>query len=118
MDCTARGEILAGLLTHLPGTPHVIRRCTLDSIPKLRGAVIRYLDGEGSAADTTAVGNGVVHPTRTVRRALEDLTAHGVEGEWRDGSGKAAIDINWLHPSAGQRSRSVLMVAGLRCCSP
>jgi uncharacterized protein DUF3854 len=55
----------------------VIRRCALDSIPKLRGAVIRCLDGQGTA-DTTTVGNGVVHPTRTVRRALEDLTAHGV----------------------------------------
>src|ERR1022692_3066667 len=49
----------------------VVRRCALDSIPKLRGAVIRYLDARTEAADTTTVGIGVVHPTRTVRRALK-----------------------------------------------
>jgi hypothetical protein len=63
----------------------VVRRCALDSIPKLRGAAIRYLAGRPAEAGgvpgpatTTAVGAGVAHPSRTVRRALEDLTAHKV----------------------------------------
>jgi hypothetical protein len=77
----------------------VARRCALDSIPKLRGAVVRYLagayppgGGEGPArppADTTAVGHGVVHPTRTVRRALEDLEAHHVVNRFSAGQGHA-----------------------------
>jgi hypothetical protein len=67
----------------------VVRRCALDSIPKLRGAVIRYLDARTEAADTTTIGIGVVHPTRTVRRALEDLAAHGVVERKSEGPGRA-----------------------------
>lgn len=66
----------------------VVRRCALDSIPKLRGAVIRYLDKLDAPADTTMVGTGVVHPTRTVRRALEDLAAHGVVNRETAGPGR------------------------------
>jgi hypothetical protein len=67
----------------------VVRRCALDSIPKLRGAVIRYLDGHPGQHDTPTVGTGVVHPTRTVRRALEDLEAHGVVDRKSAGQGYA-----------------------------
>jgi len=67
----------------------VVRRCALDSIPKLRGAVIRYLAGQQAPADTTAVGAGVDHPTRTVRRALEDLAAHRVVDRQTAGQGRA-----------------------------
>jgi hypothetical protein len=63
----------------------VVRRCALDSIPKLRGQVIRYLtalpadlNSVTTPATTTAVGAGVRHPSKTVRRALEDLAAHQV----------------------------------------
>jgi hypothetical protein len=35
------------------------------------------------------VGDGVDHPTRTVRRALEDLTAHGVVSRKVAGPGHA-----------------------------
>jgi hypothetical protein len=75
-----------------PESWEVVRRCALDSIPKLRGAVIRYLGGQGATASTTTVGNGVNHPTRTVRRALEDLTAHGVVSRIVAGPGHAD---NW-----------------------
>jgi hypothetical protein len=68
----------------------VVRRCALDSIPKLRGAVIRYLAQLDGQAGTTTVGTGVVHPTRTVRRALEDLAAHGVVT--RESAGKGFAD--------------------------
>lgn len=47
----------------------VVRRCALDSIPKLRGAVIRYLQGRKEPSTTTAVGLGVVHPTKTVKKS-------------------------------------------------
>jgi hypothetical protein len=67
----------------------VVRRCALDSIPKLRGAVIRYLSAHPGQSDTTTVGTGVVHPTRTVRRALEDLEAHGVVDRESAGQGYA-----------------------------
>jgi len=67
----------------------VVRRCALDSIPKLRGAVIRYLAGCSELADTTAIGIAVVHPSRTVRRALEDLAAHGVVHRKSAGQGRA-----------------------------
>ena len=66
----------------------VVSRCALDSIPKLRGKVIRYLASSGPA-DTTAVGIGVAHPSRTVRRALQDLTAHGVVERISPGKGYA-----------------------------
>ena len=56
----------------------VVSRCALDSIPKLRGAVIRYLAGRLEPADTTMVRIAMAHPKRTVLRALEDLAAHHV----------------------------------------
>ena len=67
----------------------VVRRCALDSIPKLRGAVVRFLEGCKEPATTTAVGVGVVHPTKTVKRALEDLAAHRVVNRKSAGQGKA-----------------------------
>jgi hypothetical protein len=73
----------------IPESWEVVRRCALDSIPKLRGAVIRYLAGRMEPADTTTVGIGVVHPSRTVRRALEDLAAHGVVDRKSAGQGYA-----------------------------
>jgi hypothetical protein len=69
----------------------VVRRCALDSIPKLRGAVIRYLAGLSGPANTTTVGIGVVHPTKTVKRALEDLAAHGVAERESGGQGRADL---------------------------
>lgn len=74
----------------------VVRRCALDSVPKLRGQVIRYLaGGEGDlfatprTADTTAVRTALSHPQKTVRRALDDLAAHGVVDCFSPGRGHA-----------------------------
>jgi hypothetical protein len=69
----------------------VVRRCALDSIPKLRGAVIRYLATLAGPANTTTVGIGVVHPTKTVKRALEDLAAHGVVERESGGQGRGDL---------------------------
>jgi hypothetical protein len=71
------------------GSWEVVRRCAVDSIPKLRGAIIRRLVGAGEPMSTTAVALGVAHPTRTVRRALETLAAHGVVTRESAGQGKA-----------------------------
>jgi hypothetical protein len=62
-----------------------VRRAGLDSIPKLRRAVLAYLaraiTAEGGTQEwhsTTDISRGVLHPSRTTRRALEDLEAHGL----------------------------------------
>ena len=73
----------------------VVRRLALDSIPKLRGAVVRYLaepadlTGSPRRADTTEVRIAVSHPKRTVLRALEDLAAHHVLDRVSPGKGHA-----------------------------
>ena len=58
-----------------------VRRAGLDSIPKLRRAVIEYLGDPrqmGSWQPTTDIAQAVKHPSRTTLRTLEDLTAHGI----------------------------------------
>lgn len=67
----------------------VVTRCALDSIPKLRGAAIRYLAGRLEPADTTTARIALAHPKRTVLRALEDLAAHGVVARKSAGQGHA-----------------------------
>jgi hypothetical protein len=64
-------------------------RCTgLDSIPKLRGAIIRHLAASDDAQTTTKVAVTVDHPTRSTRRGLEDLAAHGVVTRIAAGQGR------------------------------
>ena len=72
-----------------PESWEVVRRCALDSIPKLRGAAIRYLVDQDEPADTTAIRIALAHPKRTVLRALEDLTAHHVITRISAGQGHA-----------------------------
>jgi hypothetical protein len=76
----------------------VVRRVGLDVIPKLRRAVLTNLahhsgwrppTDEDSWMTTTEVASSVDHPTRTVRRALEDLEAHKVIDREPGGEGKA-----------------------------
>jgi predicted ArsR family transcriptional regulator len=64
-------------LAHAPAWD-LVRRVGLDSIPKLRRAVLDYLATSLAAPTTTDIAEAVEHPTQTTRRALEDLTAHGV----------------------------------------
>ena len=56
----------------------VVERAGLDSIPKLRRAVIDHLRTLTEPASTETVGEAVNHPSRSTRRALEELEAHGV----------------------------------------
>ena len=70
----------------------VVIRVALDSVPKLRGAVLAQLEkADGGHLTTTEMAVKVEHPTRTTRRALEDLTAHHVvERVSRDEAGTNA----------------------------
>lgn len=54
----------------------MVQRVGFDSIPKLRGSVLRHLAAREGPRTTTEVGEAVDHPSRGVRRAPDDLTAH------------------------------------------
>ncbi|HMF96095.1 MAG TPA: hypothetical protein VKE96_17450 [Vicinamibacterales bacterium] len=83
----------------------LVRRVGMDSIPKLRREVLdhlntRRLDGLPISASTTDVAEVVEHPSRTTRRALEDLTAHRVVRRITGGEGKAD---NWTLTDQAQK---------------
>jgi Bifunctional DNA primase/polymerase, N-terminal/Primase C terminal 1 (PriCT-1) len=80
---------LVGLGVERPAAWQVVRKAALDSMPALRRAVMDVLVRETSDVATTAVAEVVQHPTSTTRRALEDLTAHGVLLRHPQGKGKA-----------------------------
>ncbi|MEP6811664.1 MAG: hypothetical protein ABI990_01610 [Actinomycetota bacterium] len=65
----------------------VVTKAALDSVPALRVAVLTSLRGEGQL-DTNIIAEAVRHPSTTTRRALEDLTAHGLVECERQGTGK------------------------------
>ena len=65
----------------------LVLRVGLDSIPQLRRRVLEYL-AMGNQVTTTRVAAAVAHPVKTTRRALEDLTAHGVLVRTGQGPGK------------------------------
>jgi hypothetical protein len=67
----------------------VVARVGLDSVPKLRGAVVRAL--AAGQQSTTSVAKAVDHPNRTTLRALEDLAAHHVVDRTPQGRGKADL---------------------------
>jgi hypothetical protein len=66
----------------------VVTKAALDSVPALRLSVLITLDVAGEL-DTNGVAEAVRHPSSTTRRALEDLTAHGLVDCERQGDGKA-----------------------------
>ena len=65
-----------------------VARVALDSIPKLRRAVIEAL-ADGTALTTREVAGVVDHPKTTTERSLEDLDAHGVVDSHGDEKGQA-----------------------------
>lgn len=67
----------------------MVRKAALDSMPALRRAVMDVLVRESSEIPTTTLAEAVQHPTSTTRRALEDLTAHGVVVRRSQGQGKS-----------------------------
>jgi hypothetical protein len=69
----------------------VVVKVALDSMPKLRRSVLeRALDSDETVT-TTDVAEELDHPTITVRRGLEDLTAHGLMRKVKQGKGKADL---------------------------
>jgi hypothetical protein len=68
----------------------VASRVVLDSVPKLRRAAIRAL-ADGGQHKTNVVAQAVAHPTKTVKRTLEDLEAHGVVLRQAGGEGRADL---------------------------
>jgi DNA-binding MarR family transcriptional regulator len=55
----------------------VVIKSALDSVPALRLAVLDAIHAEDDL-DTNVIAEAVRHPATTTRRALEDLTAHGL----------------------------------------
>jgi hypothetical protein len=79
-----------------------VRRAGLDSIPKLRRAVIGHLgenqrvwDGSRAWHPITAVAKAVRHPSRTTRRTLEDLVAHGIVDRYDEHTGDNRVTYSW-----------------------
>lgn len=67
----------------------LVAKAGLDCVPKLRRSVFDALLVAPDWRDTTAIAAATNHPTVTTRRALEDLTAHGVVERQVGGRGKA-----------------------------
>jgi hypothetical protein len=63
-------------------------QAALDSIPAIRRDTIHVLH-ESDQLDTSQVAEAISYPTQTTRRALEDLTAHGIAEREIGGQGKA-----------------------------
>ncbi|MBJ7605372.1 MAG: hypothetical protein JF885_03540 [Candidatus Dormibacteraeota bacterium] len=55
----------------------VVQKCALDCVPAVRRQVAEILLGL-TEAGTAEVATAIDYPTTTTRRALEDLTAHGL----------------------------------------
>ncbi len=66
-----------------------IRKLALDSMPAIRRAVLGALLANTAELSTVQIAEGLDYPTTTTRRALEDLTAHGIAHRTKRGHGKA-----------------------------
>ncbi len=85
----------------------MVRRAGMDSIPKLRRAILDHLAGTLRPSTTSSVAVAVEHPSRTTRRGLEDLAAHGMVT--RDAGGQGAADAWSLSTrAAGWLARATL----------
>lgn len=94
----------------------VVTKAALDSIPALRFAVLEELRAAGLPTETGTLGAALGYPTVTVRRTLDDLTAHDLVEREPQGQGKA--DRWSLSPfardglsAAGDLSRNVVVHA-------
>lgn len=68
----------------------LVIKVAFDSVPALRRNLVDQL-AKVSNADSTTLALAVHHPTVVTRRALEDLTAHGVVERFTAGAGKADL---------------------------
>lgn len=70
-------------------TWQLVTKCALDSMPAIRRAVLVDLLAHPDGATTTEIAERSDYPTQTARRALEDLTAHGIVRRVSQGQGRA-----------------------------
>jgi hypothetical protein len=85
----------------------VITKAALDSIPAIRRAVIDVLIAAEGKLETSTVAAAIDYPTQTTRRALEDLTAHGIAERESGGKGKS----DWWQLSDFARSHYTAALA-------
>lgn len=69
----------------------VVARTGLDSMPRMRRALLDILAHSGPPRETKDLALEVGYPTGTARRALEDLAAHGVLTRYSQGEGKSDL---------------------------
>jgi hypothetical protein len=67
----------------------VMTKVGLDSVPALRRAILDVLFTATGELETSAIAEMVRYPSSTARRALEDLTAHGLVERHVNGQGKS-----------------------------
>ena len=88
------GRLLAGLDSigaNRDETWSVVVKAGLDSIPAIRRDVMNALS-KTDVLNTSQIAEAINYPSQTTRRALEDLTAHGITCKESGGNGKAD---NW-----------------------
>ena len=72
---------------------NLVRWVARDSAPAIRLVLLDLLVAESEPLETTEVGAKLRYPSSTVRRALEDVEAHGLAERIVEGKGKAHL---WL----------------------
>jgi hypothetical protein len=90
----ALSQLLAGVTAigaHRSDAWQVVTKVALDCIPALRFRVIQRLAEATRAMETAVVADLVNCPLQTTRRALEDLTLHGVVSRIGEGQGKGGL---------------------------
>jgi hypothetical protein len=92
-------------------------RVARDSLPRLRWRAIRALADAGEQS-TNAVARAAHHPTRTTRRALEDLTAHGVVERRTLQLVGAAAEDRWRLADQYRESANALVAARASIIGP
>lgn len=69
----------------------LVCKVALDCVPDLRRRLLVHLLGATTAESTTELAARLDYPTQTVRRALEDLTAHHLLTRVKTGQGSADL---------------------------
>lgn len=93
----------------------VVTKAALDSMPALRRATLDHLHASAAGLDTTQAAVASGYPTTTARRALEELTAHGLVTRTQQGAGHAdhwtlsewaRAKLDSIHASVPEKSES------------
>lgn len=110
---TVLARLFGGLLAigcDLTTARAVMQRVGLDSMPALRRTVLDALADEEEGRSTPVIAERIGYPTNTLRRTLEDLTAHGVTERQSQGKGKADLWrlSNWARRGAAVMARATV----------